>query len=120
VRVKENAVNDFRPIFRRQLRRVFPAGFHVFDEVEQQINRSVLSCRPVLIHDGMNGHGRVNAWQVMPALIFSEGFNNRDGTVLAICRKPPPPNNSKDLTGVEVVYALALMLFVLVGWRAKA
>jgi hypothetical protein len=40
--------------------------------------------------------------------------------VLTICRKPPPPNNSKDLTGVEVVYALALMLFVLVGRRAEA
>ena len=56
----------------------------------------------------------------MPALIVSQGFDNRDGAVLTICRKPPPPNNSKDLTGMEVVYALSLMLFVLVGRRAKA
>ena len=56
----------------------------------------------------------------MPALIVSQGFDNRDGAVLTICRKPPPPNDSKDLTGVEVVYALALMLFVLIGRRAKA
>ena len=56
----------------------------------------------------------------MPALIVSQGFDNRDGTVLTIFRKPPPPNYSKDLTGMEVVYALALMLFVLVGRRAKA
>ena len=74
----------------------------------------------MLIYDRMNGHGRVNAWQVMPALIGSQGFDNRDGTVLTICRKPPPPNNSKDLTGMEVVYALSLMLIVLVGRRAKA
>jgi hypothetical protein len=60
----------------------------------------------VLIYDRMNGHGRVDAWQVMPALIVSQGFDNRDGTVLTICGKPPPPNNSKDLTGMEVVHAL--------------
>jgi len=35
VRAEENAMNDFRPVFRRQLRRVFPASFHVFDQVEQ-------------------------------------------------------------------------------------
>ena len=35
VRVEENAMNDFGPVFRRQFRRVFPAGFHFFDEVEQ-------------------------------------------------------------------------------------
>jgi hypothetical protein len=68
----------------------------------------------------MNGHGRMNAWQVMPALIGSQGLDNRDGTVLTISRKPPPPNNSKDLTGMEVVYALSFMLFVLVGRRAEA
>jgi hypothetical protein len=56
----------------------------------------------------------------MPALIVSQGFDNRDGAVLTICRKPPPPNNSKDLTGMEVVYALSLMLIVLAGRRAKA
>ena len=56
----------------------------------------------------------------MPALIVSQGFDNRDGAVLTICRKPPPPKNSKDLTGMEVVYALAPMLFVLVGRRAEA
>jgi hypothetical protein len=55
----------------------------------------------------------------MPALIGSEGLDNRDGAVLTICRKPAPPNDSKDLTGMEVVYALSLMLFVLVGRRAK-
>ena len=74
----------------------------------------------MLIYDRMNGHGRVNAWQVMPALVGSQGLDNCDGTVLTVCRKPPPPNNSKDLTGVEVVYALSLMLIVLVGRRAKA
>jgi hypothetical protein len=74
----------------------------------------------VLIHDRMNGHGWVNAWQVMPALIGSQGLDNCDGTVLTVCRKPSPPNNSKDLTGMEVVYAFALILFVLVGRRAKA
>ena len=74
----------------------------------------------MLIYDRMNGHGRVNAWQVMPALIGSQGLDNRDGTVLTVCRKPPPPNNSKDLTGMEVVYALSLTLFVLVGRRAEA
>ena len=74
----------------------------------------------MLIYDRMNGHGRVNAWQVMPALIVSQGFDNRDGTVLTIFRKAPPPNNSKDLTGMEVVYALSLMFIVLVGRRAKA
>jgi hypothetical protein len=74
----------------------------------------------VLIYDRKNSHSRVNAWQVMPALIVSQGLDDRDGTVLTICRKPPPPNNSKDLTGVEVVYALSLVLFVLVGRRAKA
>jgi len=57
VRMEENAMNNFRPVFRRQFRRVLPAGLHVFDKVEQQINRPVLSCRPVLIHDRMNGHG---------------------------------------------------------------
>ncbi len=56
----------------------------------------------------------------MPAFIVSQGFDNRDGAVLTICRKPPPPNNSKDLTGMEVVYALSFVLFVLVGRRAKA
>ena len=56
----------------------------------------------------------------MPALIVSQGFDNRDGAMLTICRKPPPPNNSKDLTGVEVVYALSLTFIVLVGRRAKA
>ena len=74
----------------------------------------------MLIYDRMNGHGRVNAWQVMPALIGSQGLDNRDGTVLAVYRKPPPPNNAKDLTGMEVVYALSFMLFVLIGRRAKA
>ena len=74
----------------------------------------------MLIYDRMNGHGRVNAWQVMPALIVPQGFDNRDGTVLTICRKPPPPDNSKDLTRMEVIYLLALMLLVLVGRRAKA
>ena len=74
----------------------------------------------MLIDDRMNGHGRVYAWQVMPTLIASQRLDNRDGTVLTIFRKPPPPNYSKDLTGMEVVYALALMLFVLVGRRAKA
>ena len=74
----------------------------------------------MLIYDRMNGHGRMNAWQVMSALMFSQRFDNRDGTVLTIFRKPPPPNNSKDLTGMEVVYALSLMLFVLVGRRAEA
>ena len=74
----------------------------------------------MLIYDRMNGHGRVDAWQVMPALIVSQGLDNRDGPVLTICRKPPPPNNSKDLTGMEVVYASSLVLFVLVGRRAKA
>jgi hypothetical protein len=74
----------------------------------------------VLIYDRMNGHGRVNAWQVMPALIGSQGLDNRDGTVLTIFWQPPPPNNAEDLTGVEVVYALSLMLIVLVGRRAKA
>ena len=71
----------------------------------------------MLIYDCMNDHGRVNAWQVMPALIVSQGFDNRDGTVLTIFRKPTPPNNSKDLTGMEVAYALSLTLFVLVGRR---
>jgi hypothetical protein len=56
----------------------------------------------------------------MPALIGSQGLDNCDGTVLTVCRKPSPPNNAKDLTGMEVVYALALMLVVLVGRRAKA
>jgi hypothetical protein len=56
----------------------------------------------------------------MPALIVSQRFDNRDSTVLTICWKSPPPNNSKDLAGMEVVYALALMLFVFVGRRAKA
>jgi hypothetical protein len=74
----------------------------------------------VLIYDRMNGHGRVNAWQVMPALVGSQGLDNCDGTVLTVCRKPPPPNNSKDLTRVEVVYALSLMFIVLVGRRSKA
>jgi len=74
----------------------------------------------MLIYDRMNGHGRVNAWQVMPALIFSQGLDNRDGTMLTIFRKPPPPNDSEDLTGMEVVYALPFVLFVLVGRRAKA
>jgi hypothetical protein len=31
VRMEENAMNNFRPVFRRQFRRVLPAGFHVFD-----------------------------------------------------------------------------------------
>ena len=74
----------------------------------------------MLIYDRMNGHGRVNAWQVMPALIGSQGLDNCDGTVLTVCRKPSPPNNSKDLTGMEVVYALSFMLIVLVGRRAEA
>jgi hypothetical protein len=56
----------------------------------------------------------------MPALIGSQGLDDRDGTVLTICRKPPPPNNSKDLTGMEVVYALSLKFLVLVGRRAEA
>jgi len=62
----------------------------------------------------------VNAWQVMPALIGSQSLDNRDGTVLTIFWKSPPPNNAEDLTGMEVVYALSLMLIVLVGRRAKA
>jgi hypothetical protein len=74
----------------------------------------------MLIYDRMNGHGRVNAWQVMPALIGSQGLDNRDGAVLTIFWKPPPPNNAEDLTRVEVVYALSLMFIVLVGRRAKA
>ena len=74
----------------------------------------------MLIYDRMNGHGRVNAWQVMPALIVWQGFDNRDGAVLTIFWKPPPPNNAEDLTGVEVVYALSLTFIVLVGRRAKA
>ena len=56
----------------------------------------------------------------MAALIVFQGLDNRDGTVLTIFWKPSPPNNSEDLTGVEVVYALSLMLIVLVGRRAKA
>jgi len=31
VRMEENAMNNFRPVFRRQFRRVLPAGLHVFD-----------------------------------------------------------------------------------------
>jgi hypothetical protein len=56
----------------------------------------------------------------MPDLIVSQGFDNRDSAVLTIFWKPPPPNNAEDLTGVEVVYALSLMVIVLIGRRAKA
>lgn len=31
VRMEENTMNDFCPVFRRQFRRVLPAGLHVFD-----------------------------------------------------------------------------------------
>jgi hypothetical protein len=113
-------MNDFCPAFRRKFLRVFAADFHVFDEVEQQIDRALLSCRPVLIYDRMNGHRRVNARQFLPPLIVSQGLHNRDGTVLTILRIPSPPNNSKDLTRMEVVNALSLALFVLIGRRAKA
>ena len=74
----------------------------------------------MLIYDRMNGHGRVNAWQFVPALIVSQSLDNRDGTVLTILRIPPPPNDSKDLTGMEVENALSLALFVLIGRCTKA
>jgi hypothetical protein len=74
----------------------------------------------VLIHYRVNGHGSVNARQLMPGLVISKGLNDRDGAVLTIIGIPAPPNHAEDLAGTEVVHAVSLPFFMVIRWRAEA
>lgn len=74
----------------------------------------------MLIHDRVNGHGRMDARQLMPGMIVSKGLHDGDGAVLTIFGISSPPNDSEDLTWTEVVHTASLALFVLIRGRAKA
>jgi hypothetical protein len=106
--LEQNAMNRFGPVGRWQFLRVLPAVFQVFELNQEAGPPPVLSCRPVLIHDRMNGHGGMNARQVVPGLIASKGLDDRDGAMLTIIGIPAPPNHAEDLAGTEVVHAASL------------
>jgi hypothetical protein len=72
-----------------------------------------------LVHDRVNGHGRVNARQFMPGLVVSKSLNDRDCAVLTIIGIPAPPNHAEDLAGTEVVHAASLPFFKVIGRRAE-
>ncbi len=113
-------MNRFGPVGRWQFLKVLSTLFQVLNQIKQHIYRPVLSGRPMLIHDRVNGHGRVNARQLMPGLIASKGLHDGDDAVLTIFGIPSPPNDSEDLTWTEVVHTASLALFVLIRRRAKA
>jgi hypothetical protein len=94
--------------------------FQILNQIKKQIHRAVLACRPVLIHDRVDGDGSVNARQLMSILIASKGLNDRDGAVLTIIGIPAPPNHSENLAGTEVVYAASLPFVMVIGRRAEA
>ena len=63
----------------------------------------------MLIYDRMNGHGRVNAWQVMPALIGSQGLDNCDGTVLTVTPTDVVPELPKLSVALTVMGSLPVV-----------
>jgi hypothetical protein len=94
--------------------------FQILNQIKQQVHRAVLSSRPMLIHDGVNGHGGVNARQIMAGLIAPKGLHDGNSAVLPIIGKSSPPDDSEDLAGLKVVHAASPGLFMVYGGRAKA
>ena len=113
-------MNRFGPVGRWQFLRVLPAVFQVLNQIKKEIHRPVLSCRSVLIHDGVNGDGGVDARQLIPGLIACKGLNDRDRAVLTIIGKPAPPHHAEDLAGTELVHAASLPLFMVIRRCAEA
>ena len=113
-------MNGFDPVGGRQSFRVLSALFEVVNQIQKHIHRSVLSRRPMLVHDGVNGDGGVNARQLVADLIGGKGLHDRDGAVLPIIGIPAPPDHAEDLAGPEVIHVVPLALFVVIRRGAEA
>src|SRR5665213_2019456 len=59
--VEQDVMNRFSPVDRWQFLQMLSTLFQVLNQIKQQIHRAVLSGRSVLIHDGVDGDGGVNA-----------------------------------------------------------
>jgi hypothetical protein len=94
--------------------------FQVLNQIQQQIDRPVLTRRPVLIHDRVDGHRMVDAGQLVARLVAVERLHDCNGAVLAIIRASPPPQHRKHLAGMEVVHTVSLRLGVLNCRQTKA
>ncbi len=113
-------MNGFGPVGRWQFLKVLSPVFQILDQIQKQIHRTILSRRPMLVHESVNGHGGMNARQLVPDLIASKGLHDRDGAVLAIIGLPAPPDHAEDLAGTEVEHAASLTLLMMKGGRAEA
>jgi hypothetical protein len=116
-----DVAHRFGPIGRRQSLDVPPAQFQVVNQIEKQIHRPMLlSRRSRLIDNGVNGDRGIDARYLVADLIGAKRLNDSDGAVLAIRGMAAPPQNAKDLAGVEVINTAPSMLLVLMGGRTKA
>jgi len=113
-------MNRFGPVGWRQPFRVLAAVFQVLNQIQKLIHRPVLSRRPMLIHDGVNGDGGANARQLVADLIGGKGLHDRDGAVLPIIGIPAPPDHSEYLARPEVIDVVPLALFMVIGRGAEA
>ncbi len=113
-------MNGFGPIICRQFLDFLSPVFQVLNQIQKQIHRAILSRRPMLVNNGVNGHGGMNARQFVPNLIAFKGLHDRDSAVLTIVGLTAPPNYAEDLAGTKVVYASTLSFLMMDRRRPEA
>ena len=99
----------------RQFFRLLSAMFQVLNQIKQQVHRAFLSRWTMLVHDPVNGHAGVNAWQFMAGLVAAKGLHDGNHAVSPIIGIPTPPDDAEDLAGLKVKHAATPGLFMMDG-----